>query len=177
MLKKAATKSSLTFPKFRAVGLHRHTTSLPESLDQLVEWPYLCQQQLICSAEEEGATFLGEHRDVLRWQREALTDRIIRQVASAGHLAEPLTSVAFIDMRTIRQLNARSWSFGQLFEEAEAITDTRHHRCDCTDDIGDRFAHECLDFRLIDNLLCCHVFSPSVYCFSLLSITGPVESL
>src|SRR5215469_10944779 len=117
MLKKAATKASLTFPVIRAVGLHRHTATLPEGLEQLVEWPYLCQQHLMCPAKEEGTTFLGEHGNVLRWQGEALTCRVIGQVASAGHLAEPLTSVAFIDVRTLCQLCACGRRGRQMLEE------------------------------------------------------------
>jgi hypothetical protein len=61
---------------------------------------------------------------VLGWEGEALTDRIVLQVASTGHRAEPLACIAFVDVRTLRQFCARRWSLlGQVLEEAKTVTD------------------------------------------------------
>src|SRR6266487_1842188 len=162
MLVYAATKAFHAIPDTGVIGFHRHTATLLEGWEQLVECPYLCYQHLESPSKEEGTPFLGEHRNVFRWERETLAGRVMFQVAGAGHLIEPLARVAFIDMRTLGQFSARCRSLDQCFKEAEAVPDARHHDCIRACGIYHHFAHECLDLRVIDTLLCCHVFSPSV---------------
>src|SRR5215467_8030255 len=104
MLKKTGTQARHSFQEALVVGLHRDTATLLEGLEQLVVRSDLCHQKLVCPTEEERATFLSEHRSVLRWKGEATPFRVILQVASAGHLAEPFACVAFIDVGTLGQL-------------------------------------------------------------------------
>src|SRR5262249_38738249 len=97
---------------------------------------------------------------VFRRQGEALTDRIIREVASAGHLAEPLARIPLIDVCTLCQFSTCRWPLVELFEEAKTVTDIRHHRCNCAGHIGQHFPHERFRLCLIDTLLGCHFVPP-----------------
>src|SRR6266487_432862 len=172
MLVYAATQAFHSFPETGVIGFHRHTTTLLEGWEQLVECPYLCYQHLEGPCKEEGTAFLGEHRNVFRREREALTCGVMFQVASAGHLAEPLAGVPFIDLRALRQFRTRCRRLRQGFEEAEAVPDARHHDRIRAGGICHHFAHESLDLGLIDTLLCRHVFSPILCCWSCLIVSS-----
>src|SRR5712691_3204291 len=171
ILKPATGKACHAFPGARVIGLHRDATTAAESLHQLIDWSHQPYKFLLHPTEEDRPPFLGKHRSVLGWEREATSGRVVLQIAGACHRAEPLTGIALVDVCTLRQFFTRSRCLGQLFEEAEAITDARHRRDGQASGVSQHLTYECFGLCLIDALLDCHVFF-SFFCLYVVCLCG-----
>src|SRR5438874_12284594 len=77
-------------------------------------------------------------------------------MASAGHRAEPFTSIAFVDLGTGCQLCTGRWCLCQLLEEPEAIPNASHNGGGQSTGIAEHLAQKRFGFRLVDALLRCH---------------------
>src|SRR5438105_2339717 len=165
ILKPTAGKACYSFPGAWVVGFHWDATPAAEGLHQLVDRSGQTHYFLLNPPEEDRSPFLREDRNVLGGEREATSCRVVLQIASACHCAEPLASIAFVNVRTLGQLFTRGWSLlRQDFEETKTVADAGHHSYGKGSGISQHLTYKCIGFRLIDRLLRCHVFSPLSVC-------------
>lgn len=93
---------------------------------------------------------------MLGGQSESLGGWVVRQVACAGHGAEPLSCIALLNSGALRQLRAGGWSLCmQVLEEPELVSECAEHDCRQCARVYKHLVYELLHLLLVDRL-CSH---------------------
>ena len=106
---------------------------------------------MIHAADEKRTVLLREHRGMFGRQSKTFFCSVVVQITSRRHSAQPLAQIAFVQVRSRRELRrCRRPLLRQILEQAQSIANCAEQRRHCAANLLDHFSNELLLTSRID---------------------------